>query len=170
MLGPGVKLGRMISPKLFLLTLGLALPVFAASPNVVVFLADDAGWGDYSQSGNTQVATPNIDSIAKGGVSMDRFYVCPVCSPTRAEFLTGRYHPRGGVRGVSTGQERLDLGEKTIADAFKGAGYATGALANGTMAVSGLITPWRGVLTSISDTPPGIGASISTHRWRRTDA
>jgi arylsulfatase A-like enzyme len=127
MLGPGVKLGRMIFPKLFLLTLGLALPVFAASPNVVVFLADDAGWGDYSQSGNTQVATPNIDSIAKGGVSMDRFYVCPVCSPTRAEFLTGRYHPRGGVRGVSTGQERLDLGEKTIADAFKAAGYATGA-------------------------------------------
>ena len=40
---------------------------------------------------------------------MDRFYVCPVCSPTRAEFLTGRYHPRTGVRGVSTGQERLDL-------------------------------------------------------------
>jgi arylsulfatase A-like enzyme len=55
------------------------------------------------------------------------FYVCPVCSPTRAEFLTGRYHPRGGVRGVSTGQERLDLDEKTIADAFKAAGYATGA-------------------------------------------
>jgi arylsulfatase A-like enzyme len=70
--------------------------------------------------------TPNIDSIARSGVSMDRFYVCPVCAPTRAEFLTGRYHPRGGVRGVSTGQERLDLGEKTLADAFKSAGYATG--------------------------------------------
>lgn len=99
----------------------------AAQPNIVVFLADDAGWGDYSQSGNTQVSTPNIDSIAKGGVTLDRFYVCPVCAPTRGEFLTGRYHPRGGVRGVSTGQERLDLGEKTIADAFKSAGYATGA-------------------------------------------
>ena len=99
----------------------------AARPNVVVFLADDAGWGDYGFSGNTQVATPNIDSIAKGGVSMDRFYVCPVCAPTRGEFLTGRYHPRGGVKGVSTGQERLDLGEKTLADAFKAAGYATGA-------------------------------------------
>lgn len=96
-------------------------------PNVLVFLADDAGWGDYSHSGNRQVATPNIDSIARGGVSLDHFFVCPVCSPTRAEFLTGRYHPRGGVRGVSTGQERLDLGEKTIADAFQTAGYATGA-------------------------------------------
>jgi len=99
----------------------------SAPPNLVVFLADDAGWGDYSHSGNTQVATPNIDSIAKGGVSLDRFYVCPVCSPTRAEFLTGRYHPRTGVKGVSTGQERLNLDEKTIADTFKAAGYATGA-------------------------------------------
>jgi arylsulfatase A-like enzyme len=106
----------------------LALLLFAAAhlaafakPNVVIFLADDAGWGDYSHSGNTQVRTPNIDSIAKGGVSLDRFYVQPVCAPTRAEFLTGRYHPRGGVRGVSTGQERLDLREKTVADAFKAA-------------------------------------------------
>jgi arylsulfatase A-like enzyme len=96
-------------------------------PNVVIFLADDAGWGDYSHSGNTQVRTPNIDSIARGGVSLDRFYVCPVCSPTRAELLTGRYYPRGGVRGVSTGQERLNLDERTVADAFKAAGYATGA-------------------------------------------
>jgi arylsulfatase A-like enzyme len=101
--------------------------IHASPPNVVIFLADDAGWGDYSFSGNTQVSTPNIDTIAREGVSMDRFYVCPVCSPTRAEFLTGRYHPRTGVRGVSTGQERLNLDEKTIADAFKAAGYATGA-------------------------------------------
>jgi arylsulfatase A-like enzyme len=96
-------------------------------PNVVIFLADDAGWGDYSRNGNTIVRTPHIDSIAAGGVTLDRFYVCPVCAPTRAEFLTGRYHQRGGVRGVSTGQERLDLDERTLADAFKAAGYATGA-------------------------------------------
>ena len=102
---------------------------FAAEkrPNVVILLADDAGWGDYSQNGNSQIRTPNIDSIATSGVTLDRFYVCPVCSPTRAEFLTGRYHPRAGVYGVSTGQERMDLSEKTIADAFKAAGYATGA-------------------------------------------
>ena len=112
------------------LSLGFAFALnceAASRPNLVIFLADDAGWGDYSHSGNRQVSTPNIDSIASGGVSLDRFFVCPVCSPTRAEFLTGRYHPRGGVRGVSTGQERLDLDEKTMADAFKAAGYATGA-------------------------------------------
>jgi arylsulfatase A-like enzyme len=100
--------------------------LLAAPPNVVVFLADDAGWGDYSHSGNRMLATPQIDSIARQGVSLEHFFVQPVCSPTRAEFLTGRYHPRGGVRGVSTGQERLDLTEKTIADAFRQAGYATG--------------------------------------------
>jgi arylsulfatase A-like enzyme len=96
-------------------------------PNVVVFLADDAGWGDYGIHGNKTSHTPNIDSIAKNGVRFDRFFVCSVCAPTRAEFLTGRYHSRGGVRGVSTGQERLNLDEKTIADCFLKAGYATGA-------------------------------------------
>ena len=99
----------------------------AASPNVVIFLADDAGWGDYSMNGNTSVRTSNIDSIGRDGATFERFFVCPVCSPTRAEFLTGRYHPRGGVSGVSEGRERLDLDEKIIADAFQAAGYATGA-------------------------------------------
>lgn len=102
-------------------------PAQPKRPNVVIFLADDAGWGDYSRNGNRQVATPNIDSIAAGGVTLDRFFVCPVCAPTRAEFLTGRYHPRTGVYGVSTGQERMNLDERTIAEAFQQAGYATGA-------------------------------------------
>ncbi len=98
-----------------------------ARPNVVIILADDQGWGDLSVNGNSNLATPRIDSLAKDGALFERFYVCPVCSPTRAEFLTGRYHPRGGVHGVSTGGERLNLDEKTIGDTFKAAGYATGA-------------------------------------------
>ncbi len=96
-------------------------------PNIVVILSDDQGWGDLSVNGNTNLHTPNIDSLAKDGAIFDRFFVQPVCSPTRAEFLTGRSHTRGGVFGVSTGGERLDLDEKTIADTFKAAGYATGA-------------------------------------------
>jgi arylsulfatase A-like enzyme len=114
--------------------LGFGIGSFPASaaeapkrPNILIFLADDSGWGDYSLNGNTNLRTPNIDSIGRGGAVLDRFYVCPVCAPTRAEFLTGRYHPRSGVRGVSTGQERLNVDERTIADAFKAAGYATGA-------------------------------------------
>lgn len=99
----------------------------AAKPNILIFLADDSGWGDYSFNGNSNLRTPNIDAIGRNGASLDRFYVCSVCAPTRAELLTGRYHPRGGVRGVSTGLERLNVDERTIADAFKAAGYATGA-------------------------------------------
>jgi arylsulfatase A-like enzyme len=96
-------------------------------PNIVVILTDDQGWGDLSLRGNTNLQTPRIDALARSGARLERFYCCPLCAPTRAEFLTGRYHPRGGVRGVTAGQERLDLGVKTIADAFKAAGYATGA-------------------------------------------
>ncbi len=96
-------------------------------PNVIVILTDDQGWGDLSVHGNRNLSTPQIDSLARDGALFGRFYVCPVCSPTRAEFLTGRYHARGGVFNVSTGGERLDLDERTIADVFRAAGYATGA-------------------------------------------
>ncbi|WP_406700515.1 arylsulfatase [Singulisphaera sp. Ch08] len=99
----------------------------AKPPNVVVILSDDQGWGDLSVHGNVNLKTPHIDSLARDGALFERFYVCPVCAPTRAEFLTGRYHPRGGVRGVTSGGERLDLDERTIAETFKNAGYATGA-------------------------------------------
>ena len=108
----------------------VALTLTAAEPrrpNVVIILADDQGWGDLGATGNTQLRTPAIDSLARDGATLDRFYVCSVCAPTRAEMLTGRYHPRGGVRGISNGQERLNTDEKTLADAFQAAGYATGA-------------------------------------------
>ena len=98
-----------------------------ARPNIVILLADDQGWGDLSVHGNTNLATPNIDSLARDGAMFERFFVCAVCAPTRAEFLTGRYHPRSGVRGVSTGQERMNLDERTLAQTFKAAGYSTGA-------------------------------------------
>ncbi|RLT08836.1 MAG: N-acetylgalactosamine 6-sulfate sulfatase [Planctomycetota bacterium] len=97
-------------------------------PNVLVILTDDQGWGDLSIHGNLNLSTPHIDSIARNGASFDRFYVSPVCSPTRAEFLTGRYHGRSGVRNVSMGGERMNLDEITIANHFKSAGYRTSAI------------------------------------------
>ena len=99
----------------------------ARRPNVVLVLSDDQGFGDLSVHGNTNLHTPTIDSLGRDGATFDRFFVCPVCSPTRAELLTGRYHPRGGVYSTSTGGERLDLDEKTIGQTFKAAGYATAA-------------------------------------------
>ena len=95
-------------------------------PNVLVMLADDAGYGDFSLVGNTNLSTPAIDSLARDGGLLQQFMVQPFCSPTRAEFLTGRCHPRTGVRGVTTGQERMAAGERTIAEDFRDAGYATG--------------------------------------------
>ncbi len=96
-------------------------------PNIVIILADDQGWGDLGISGNTNLRTPNIDALAKNGVSFDHFYVSPVCSPTRAELLTGRYFPRVGVYSTSAGGERLNLDETTMSQVFKEAGYATAA-------------------------------------------
>jgi arylsulfatase A-like enzyme len=101
--------------------------VLARQPNVVVILTDDQGWGDLSLNGNTNLHTPNIDGLAADGASFDRFFVCPVCSPTRAEFLTGRYHARCGVYSTSAGGERIDLDEMTIAQTFKSANYVTAA-------------------------------------------
>lgn len=111
---------------LLLVSSWLAAEHAAATPNVIVILADDAGAGDFSFTGNTNLATPAIDRLAAAGARFDRFFVQPVCAPTRAELLTGRWHQRGGVRGVSLGLERLDPAERTMAEVFHDAGYATG--------------------------------------------
>ncbi|MCL4111755.1 UNVERIFIED_CONTAM: hypothetical protein GTU68_008357 [Idotea baltica] len=96
-------------------------------PNVILILTDDQGWGDLSINGNTNLQTPHIDQIGRQGAIFDRFYVSPVCSPTRAELLTGRYAVRGGIYSTSEGGERLDLDEVTVADIFKENGYRTAA-------------------------------------------
>ena len=96
-------------------------------PNVILIISDDQGWGDLSLNGNLDLTTPNIDRLGETGVQFDRFYVSPVCSPTRAEILTGRHHVRGGVFSTSRGGERLDIDEETMAEVFKTVGYQTAA-------------------------------------------
>ncbi len=102
---------------------GIAQPI--TRPNIIVILTDDQGWGDLSINGNINLTTPNIDRLAKTGATLDRFYVSPVCSPTRAELLTGRHHVRCGVTDVSNGGERLNTDEITMANVLRNAGYAT---------------------------------------------
>ncbi len=116
-----------ILPLVLIPVLISAVAPAADRPNVLVILTDDQGWGDLSLHGNRNLSTPNIDRLAADGAAFDRFFVCPVCSPTRAEFLTGRYHPRSGVTSTSAGGERMNLDERTIADTFREAGYATAA-------------------------------------------
>jgi arylsulfatase A-like enzyme len=96
-------------------------------PNVIIILTDDQGWGDLSVSGNTNISTPHIDALSAAGATLENFYVCAVCSPTRAELLTGRYHFRGGVYSTGGGGERLDMDETTLGEVFQAAGYATAA-------------------------------------------
>jgi arylsulfatase A-like enzyme len=123
-----------MSHKSFLISLSIVFflsscnqPNESRPPNIILILTDDQGWGDLSVTGNTNLETPNIDRLAEEGVTFERFFVSPVCSPTRAELLTGRYHPRGGVYSTSAGGERLNADELTMADFFKKAGYATAA-------------------------------------------
>ncbi len=125
-----LKMSRTIAGFLFLIAWSCCLVQLLkaqSTPNIIIIMADDQGWGDLSLHGNVNLSTPNIDSLAVNGVQFDRFFVDPVCSPTRAALLTGRYAVRGGVYSTSAGGERLDLDEKTLPEYFESAGYATGA-------------------------------------------
>ncbi len=110
-----------------------AAPVLAGDPapaekrpNVLLILTDDQGWGDIHSHGNAKLDTPNLDRLAEQGARFDRFFVSPVCAPTRAAMLTGRYSLRCGVHGVTRGHETMRSEEVTIAELLKDAGYRTG--------------------------------------------
>ena len=101
-------------------------PVQAKRPNVMIIVADDLGFGDVGFNG-ASFATPNIDRIARAGIVLDRFYTSPICSPTRAGLLTGRYPHRYGIMGdtITPGSDfGLDPSEDTIAATLGRAGYA----------------------------------------------
>jgi arylsulfatase A len=95
-------------------------------PNVLLILTDDQGYGDIASHGNEQIDTPVLDKLAADGARCDRFFVSPVCAPTRAALLTGRYHPRTGVHGVTRSAETMRAEEVTLAELLRQAGYATG--------------------------------------------
>ncbi|MCH6234261.1 arylsulfatase [Cognataquiflexum rubidum] len=95
-------------------------------PNVLLIITDDQGWGDLSFHGNELIETPNIDSLASRSIVFDRFYVSPVCAPTRASLLTGRYHLATGTTWVTHRMEVMREDEMTIAEILKPAGYRTG--------------------------------------------
>jgi arylsulfatase A len=96
-------------------------------PNILLILADDMGWGDVRSHGNEKIETPVLDRLAAEGARFDRFFVSPVCAPTRASLLTGRWSLRTGVSWVTRGLETMRAEEVTLAEALRGAGYATGA-------------------------------------------
>ncbi len=89
-------------------------------------MTDDQGYGDFGVHGNPVLRTPNLDALAADGTRLSRFYVCPVCAPTRAGLMTGRYHYRTRVVDTYIGRAMMDPGEITVAELLRGAGWATG--------------------------------------------
>lgn len=105
--------------------LGIAGTAIGAQPNIVIMLADDLGWGAVSYH-QDWCETPNIDRLAKQGVELDRFYAAPMCTPTRAGLMTGRYPIRFGLARAVIGPHRdfgLPVEERTLAEALGEAGY-----------------------------------------------
>ena len=82
---------------------GLAAQGKSAAPNVILIMTDDQGIGDFGFTGNPYVQTPHLDKLASQSLNLTNFYVSPVCAPTRACLMTGRYSERTGVYDTYNG-------------------------------------------------------------------
>ena len=97
-----------------------------SGPNIVLVMTDDQGWAQVGSHGNESIATPNLDRLAGQSVEFTRFYVSPVCAPTRASLMTGRYNYRTGVVDTYVGRAMMHSDESTLAEMLSPAGYRTG--------------------------------------------
>ncbi|CAN5902008.1 arylsulfatase [soil metagenome] len=122
---------RMLAPS-FIALLAIVLGAISAPadgsepPNVVLIMTDDQGHGDLGAHGNPILRTPNLDRFTEQSVKIDDFYVSPVCAPTRASLMTGRYNYRTGAVDTYLGRAMMHPDEVTIAEMLKGGGYRTG--------------------------------------------
>ena len=109
---------------------GRAMP--PTHPHVILICTDDQGYGDIACHGNPQTHTPHLDAMARASTQLDNHHTDPLCSPSRAALMTGRYAARGGVWHVTQGRHLLDARAITLADCFapdstgSTAGYRTG--------------------------------------------
>ncbi len=94
-------------------------------PNILFVLTDDQGYGDLGFHGNTRIKTANLDKFASESVSFDQFYACPVCAPTRASLMTGRYNYRTGAIDTYRGRAMMYPDETTVAEILRDEGYKT---------------------------------------------
>lgn len=104
---------------------GLAAETNGA-PNVILIMTDDQGIGDFGFTGNPYVQTPHLDKLASQSLNLTNFYVSPVCAPTRACLMTGRYSERTGVYDTYNGRATMSTDEITMAEVLKENGYNTG--------------------------------------------
>ncbi len=114
------------------LSLGCALPGGGAEqrdaspPSIILIVTDDQGMGDYGHAGHPYLETPHLDRFALECPSVPRHYVSPVCSPTRASLMTGRYSQRTRVIDTWAGRSMMEPDEVTVAEVLGSAGYGTG--------------------------------------------
>jgi len=117
--------------RIIMLAFALAITsihALAKQPNIVHIVADDLGWKDVGFNGCTDIKTPNLDALAAGGAKFSQFYVQPMCTPTRAALLTGRYPFRYGLQTIvipGPAGYGLDTNEWLMPQALKEAGYTT---------------------------------------------
>src|SRR5688500_12185019 len=101
-------------------------------PNVVLIVMDDVGYGDYGAYGAPDIKTPNVDRLARYGVTFTDFYAAPTCTPTRATLITGRYYQRTGLEAplpaAPAGGRGLPATGRSLPQLMKDQGYATGLL------------------------------------------
>src|SRR5215212_7790069 len=112
---------------LFIAALPLAFcattPNTPMRPNILIIVADDLGWGDVGWHAS-HIKTPHLDQLARTGIELDQHYVSPMCSPTRAAILSGRYASRFGVTSAQNGLV-YSADTVTLPRALREAGYAT---------------------------------------------
>lgn len=121
-----IVLRHFASLLILLCVLSATTAAFAERPNVIIIMSDDQGGGDYGFLGNDVIRTPELDAMAKESAVLSRFYVSPVCAPTRASLMTGRYNYRTRCIDTYIGRAMMDPDEVTIAESLQNAGYRTG--------------------------------------------
>ncbi len=106
--------------------IAIATGVSAAPPNIVLILTDDQGYADLACHGNPDIRTPNIDQMYTESLRLTQYYNAPVCAPTRASMMTGRYYYRTGVVDTYMGRAMMHADEITVAEVLRDHGYKTG--------------------------------------------
>lgn len=140
-------------------------------PNILLIMTDDQGYGDLGYHGNPQIHTPALDELARSSVRFTNFYVSPVCAPTRASLMTGRYNIRTGVFDTYCGGAIMATEEQTMAEIFRQAGYATGHFGKWHLGDNYPSRPHdQGFMTSVWHQSGGLAQVGDVPNWHRRDS